>query len=153
MNEELIKAARAVLNAARAWRVSHNASLHPEDETGLALGAAVDALEALLAAEVAPIEERVPWSRVVSGDSVQLKSGEWVPVLQRWTRRKGVEVTVELPLVDPADPDATPRRKTYLMQPTREVTRRQGNVDEAKAIKLLIEQLGARVIVSMEEAW
>jgi hypothetical protein len=154
MTEHLTEALRAVLDAARAWRATvADPPFDPvERATEERLIDAIDALEALLARARAATEARAPWRLVLAGDQVQLKSGAWVPVLERWTRpRRGIEVRVELPPVDPNDPDSAPTRKTFLVQPHADVMRRPG--EDAEAVKLLTEALGAIVIMSGESAW
>jgi hypothetical protein len=134
-------AAWAVLCAARALVHGTRAG---EDPIPLDndLIAAVDTLDALLTFPEMD-EDNVPWCDVLAGDEVQLKDGTWIPVIQRWTRRNGVEVCVLLPGAEPVD---EPRRKSFLMPFTREVRRRPGT--DTATIQALKAALDARVISS-----
>jgi hypothetical protein len=140
---EHIDAVRAVVNAARALvhgvRVGNDPI--PLDDV---LCDAVDALEELLSAPVP--DKRDTWMRVLVHDEVLMKSGQWVKVAERWTRRNCIEVCVLLPGTLPTD---EPQRKTYPVQPDGKVTRRPS--PDAYAVELLTEALGGYVIASREE--
>jgi hypothetical protein len=149
---EHIDAARAVIDAARRYnkgRFEEDGIYSPAHLSTLI--SAVDALEAFLSAP--PEDERTTWSHVLSGDEVLMKSGQWVKVVNRWTRPNYIEVCVLIPPtaaeIAAADEVPEPRRKTYPVQPDGKVTRRPG--PDTYAVELLNAALGGYVIASREE--
>ncbi len=121
MNPNLGDAARALIEAARAWRFNLSAlDLSREEE---ALTAAVDALEAEIS-KLTPnapygFKLRRPWNLVPAGWFVQVPNGQWYEVTS--TRRVGTMQEVGLRAPDgktgefPRNPEAevTTRRGTH----------------------------------------